>query len=111
MAKTTPLIFSFSNLRVGFLQAWPHLTPRGTLIKGTARETDLVWKIYLIVLLFFSFSTESTSVSAEEEEAAVQKDLKDESSGNGEVSHHNQSLNFVIHCLHCVSLTRVGEPL
>ena len=42
-------------------------------------------------------------MSPEEEEAAVQKDLKDESSGNGEVFHHNQSLNFVLHSLHCAS--------
>ena len=75
---------------MAFLQAWLHLTPRGTLIKEIAREADLVGKCEQVLCLF-SFWPESTSVSPEEEEAAVQKDLKDESSGNGEVSHHNQS--------------------
>ena len=81
----TPSIFFFSNIRVACLQAWPHLTPRGMLIKGTAREADLVGK-YQKVLCKFPFWTESTSLSPDEEEAAVQKDQKDESSGNGEVS-------------------------
>ena len=43
------------------------------------------------VLYQFSFWPESTSLSTVEEEAAVQKDLKEESSGNGEVFYQKEN--------------------
>ena len=54
--------------------------------KGNSKRSQLGGKISKSFLCKFPFWTESTSLSPDEEEAAVQKDQKDESSGNGEVS-------------------------
>ena len=58
--------------------------------KGNNKRSRLGRNHLKLFFIYFTFWPESTSLSADEEEAAVQKDLKDETSGNGEVSHLNQ---------------------
>ena len=62
--------------------------------ENTKRSMSRLGGENINIVCLFPFWTESTSLSPDEEEAAIQKDLKDESSGNGEVFHQNKSFCF-----------------
>ena len=65
------------------MRAWLCLMLQEQLTKETERKAKLVRKVQSSPLS--SLQTETSSMSPNEEEAALQKDLEEESSGNGEV--------------------------
>ena len=73
----------FLNHRTVIMRAWLRLMSQEPLTKETARRVQLVRNVHSSASS--SLQTETSSMSPNEEEAALQKDLEEESSGNGEV--------------------------
>ena len=65
------------------MRGWLCLMLQEPLRKETERKAKLVRKVQSSASS--SLQTETSSTSPNEEEAALQKDLEEESSGNGEV--------------------------
>ena len=65
------------------MRAWSCLMLQELLTKETERKAKLVRNVQSSASS--SLQTETSSMSPNEEEAALQKDLEEESSGNGEV--------------------------
>ena len=76
-------ILLFSNYRTVIMRAWLRLMSQEPLTKETERKAKLVRNVQSSASS--SLQTETSSMSPNEEEAALQKDLEEESSGNGEV--------------------------
>ena len=83
------------------MRAWLCLMSQELLTKETERKAKLVRNVHSSASS--SLQTETSSMSPNEEEAALQKDPEEESSGNGEVlnptkhSHHTLYLSFFLH--------------
>ena len=88
-------LFIFFKSQSGLYASMATFDAKRNVDKGNAkRSMSRLGGENINNLCLFPFWTESTSLSPDEEEAAIQKDLKDESSGNGEVFHQNKSFCF-----------------